>query len=391
MDTQRLILARLLARPMSLADLGGSTGASLPTLRRALSALERERWVGVVGQVSRTGGRPAKLFGVDPSVHTVVGVHLVHPGVRLVVTDLSGAVLDAHVPTDLEELEPDAVHGAVLAYLERFAERFRERRLVGLALATPGYVDPRSGTVIAIGRVPRWRNLPICERLRDATGLPVTIGNDIDAMATAEFGLNGDDRTYAYAGVGEGVKFSMFLGGVPYGGPFGNAGVVSLRLLAGGAEEDRAELLTVKGLLEAFERCASARTPPLAAHERVREQRDLRARYQSVLALADAGDPDATAVVAPMVDLLGAQAASFVHLIQPELLVIGGAFAGAPAGILADVENALRRRLPSLLDNNLIVRPARVDDDLAAAVGATRVFVQRFVHEDTGPLGARTA
>lgn len=389
MDTQRLILARLLARPMSLADLGGATGASLPTLRRALSALERERWVGVVGQVSRTGGRPAKLFGVDPSVHTVVGVHLVHPGMRLVVTDLSGAVLDAYVPEDLEELEPDAVHGAVLAYLERFAERFRERRLVGLALATPGYVDPRSGTVIAIGRVPRWRNLPICERLRDATGLPVTIGNDIDAMATAEFGLNGDDRTYAYAGVGEGVKFSMFLGGVPYGGPFGNAGVVSLRLLAGGAEEGRAELLMVKGLLEAFERHASARTPPLAAHERVRAQRDLRARYQSVLALADAGDPDAVAVVAPMVDLLGAQAASFVHLIQPELLVIGGAFAGAPAGILAEVENALRRRLPSLLDNNLIVRPARVDDDLAAAVGATRVFVQRFVHEDTASLGAR--
>ena len=388
MDTQRVILARLLARPMSLADLGGATGASLPTLRRALRALERDRWVAVVGQESRTGGRPAKLFGVDPSVHTVVGVHLVHPGMRLVATDLSGALLDSHVPGELDELEPDAVHGAVLTYLSHLSARFGERRLVGLALATPGYVDPRSGTVIAIGRVPRWRNLPICERLRDATGLRVTIGNDIDAMATAEFGLNGDHRTYAYAGVGEGVKFSMFLGGVPYVGPFGNAGVVSLRLLAGGAEEGSAELLTVKGLLEAFERRASARTPVLAVHARVRAQRDLRARYQAVLTLAEAGDPDATAVVAPMVDLLGAQAASFVHLIQPELLVIGGAFAGAPERILSDVESALRSRLPPLLDNNLIVRRARLDDELAAAVGATRVFVQRFLHEDTTPLGA---
>lgn len=386
MDTQRAILASLLGGPRSLADLGAATGTSLPTLRRAVQELQRQRWVNVVGRESATGGRPANLFGVDDSTHTVVGVHLVHPGMRLVATDLLGNLLDAHGPGDVHELELEAVHGVVLQYLERLRERYPQRSLLGLALATPGYVDPQSGTVLTIGRVPRWNNLPICDRLREATGLRVTIGNDVDALATAEFGVNGGHRTYAYAGVGEGVKFSMFLHGRPYVGPFGNAGLVSLGLLAGGAGQGQAEVLTVNGLVAAFLERSWRHDNEPAGHAGVRALSDMRARYRAVLALAESGDPDAAAVVATMVELLGAQVASFVHLIQPEMLVIGGALAGAPERVLADVESALRRRLPRLLDNNLIVRRARMVDDHAAALGATRSFVHRFLHEDVTPL-----
>jgi len=87
-----------------------------------------------------------------------------------------------------------------------------------------------------------------------------------------------------------------------------------------------------------------------------------------------------------MLAVLGDQIAAFVHLLQPELLVIGGGLAGAPSALLDRLEANLRRRLPTLLDNALIVRRARVVAPEATAVGATRVFLQRFLAEETVPV-----
>jgi glucokinase len=388
MDTPRAIVTHLLTHPMSLAGLGAATGSSLPTLRRAIRELQQARWVSIVGREVDTGGRPANLFGIDADALALIGVHVEHPGMRLVATDLTGAVLDERELPGDGVLELDTVVRAIGAYLWRVRERFPARRVLGLALASPGYVDPLTGTVIAIGRVPTWNNLPMGERLREATGLRVSIVNDVDAMANAEFGGTHDPRTYAYLAVGEGVKFSLFLHGKPYVGPFGNAGLVNLRLLAAaGGDADAADVLTMFGLVDTFlRRSETRRAGAAAARGRVAAAPDARSRFLQVLELAEEGDPVAAELVAWMVDVLGVQIASFVHLIQPEMLVIGGALAGGPERVLEDVEASVRRHLPRLLDHNLIVRRARVVDASAAAIGATRVFLQRFLDEEGPPI-----
>lgn len=377
MDTPRAIISHLLARPASLAELGAATGVSLPTLRRAVADLQRARWVRIVGRAEPTGGRPANLFGIDAVRHAVVGVHLEHPGMRLVATDLVGEPLDELVPEGLADLEPDAVHTHVLAYLERVRTIFPGRRLLGVGLASPGFIDAATGTVVAISRVPSWHHLPLPQRLSEASGLSVTIGNDVDALAALEFGANGDARSYAYLGLVEGVKFSLFLDGRPYVGPFGNAGLVDLRLLAAGAADDARGLLTVHGLPQRYLARAGASADP-----RVLAAAEGHERFLAVLQAGEAGDAHAAELAAVMTGVLAAQVASLVLLLQPELLVLGGALAGAPERVLADLEGAARRQLPTLLDNALRVRRARTVSPSAAALGAARVFVRRFLAGD---------
>ena len=393
MDTPRSIVTHLLTRPMPLAELGAATGVSLPTLRRAVHELQTAGWVRIVGRAEATGGRPANLFGVDPSRYTLVGVHLEHPGMRLVATDLAGAVLDERVPEGVQSLEPDAVHAIVLDYLASLRERLPERALLGLGLASPGFIDPQSGAVITIGRVPNWNHLPLAQRLGDASGLPVTIGNDVDAMAAVEFAANGVPRTYAYVGFSEGVKFSLFLDGKPYVGPFGNAGLVDPRLLS--ACGDRAgapDVLTVHGLADRYlERAGAGGARRVRTHAEARgvgAHADARERFLAVLDLAESGDPDAAELVGWMTEMLGAQIAVFVLLLQPELLVLGGALAGASDRLLGAIDGVARRGLPTLLDNNLVVRRARAVAPNAAAVGATRVFLDRFLAADAPPLAS---
>ncbi|MEX2501499.1 MAG: ROK family transcriptional regulator, partial [Trueperaceae bacterium] len=276
MDTQRAIVTRLLAQPASLAELSDATGTSLPTVRRAVHDLERGRWVRVVGRADGTGGRPANRYGIDASTHTVIGVHLAHPGMRLVATDLAGAVLDGVVLTSGKHLRPETVYADVLAFRDRVRSAMPERHLLGLGVATPGYVDPDNGAILTIGRVPNWDALPLRDRLHEATCLPVTVVNDVDALATAEFAPVEIERTAAYVGFQEGVKFSIFLDGAPYLGPFGNAGLVAPALAPGIDDPDAADLLTAHGLARLHDRIARSNgAAPLAParpdHDTVRE------------------------------------------------------------------------------------------------------------------------
>lgn len=385
MDTQRTILARLLERPASLAELSEATGASLPTVRRAVQHLQRARWLRIVGREEGTGGRPAKRFGIDDAVHTVVGVHLAHPGLRLVATDVSGRVLETHAPEGVQDLDPEIVDREVATFVERLRSRHPERRVLGSGVATPGYVDPASGTIITIGRVPNWDNLPLADRLRDATQRRVSVVNDVDALATAEFQPDEVTRPVAYVGFQEGVKFSMVLNGRPYAGPFGNAGLVAPDLLAGTDDGDAARLLSSHGLKELHERLA--RGPGAEG----RASLPARPSVSELFEAAAAERQPAREVTGRMSVVLGKQIAMFVHLLQPNLLVLGGALAQAPPAVRARVEGETRRRLPTLLDNNLQIRPARVVSDDAAAVGATRVLLHRFLAETDAPAPARVA
>lgn len=373
-----------MTRPMSLSDLGAVTGTSLPTLRRAMKELGDFHWIHVVGRVEDTGGRPAQLFGLDTSVQTVVGVHLAHPGMRLVATDFAGATVSQHTPAGVWDLDPETVYSVVLEFLDRLRAEHPSRRVLGIGVATPGYVDPATGTVITIGRVPGWNNLPISRRLREATGLPVTIGNDMDALASAEFGLGEAARSYAYVGYGEGVKFTMFFDGAPYMGPFGNAGLVVPGLLAEDDGDDTWLLLKVRGLLAAFAREATGSEDPEPGPK---DPAALLTAFAEVLSRGP-DDPAAARILERMVNALATQIAYFVHLLQPEVLVVGGALAGAPDYVHDNIEAEVRTRLPALLNNHLIVRRAQVHGEHATASGAAGVFRRRFLTEDAPALGS---
>jgi predicted ArsR family transcriptional regulator len=146
-DLPRSILSTLAARPASLADLTAATGASLPTLRRAMADLEAGGWLTVVDREAGTGGRPANLFGLNPATKTVIGVHLAHPGMRMVATDLHGTVVHEAVPEGLVELEPEAVYAAVGEFIADLQVRHGERDVIGLGVATPGFIDAPTGTI----------------------------------------------------------------------------------------------------------------------------------------------------------------------------------------------------------------------------------------------------
>jgi glucokinase len=142
-------------------------------------------------------------------------------------TNLDGEVVEHANPTADSDLHPNEFVRTVSRYAQRVKTRFEDGELIGLGIATPGYVDPASGDVLSIGRAPNWPNFPLRSRLEAELGLPVAVENDVDCMALVE--INGRDsgiEDWLYVGLIEGVKASMYLNGQLYKGPFGNAGLI---------------------------------------------------------------------------------------------------------------------------------------------------------------------
>ena len=357
------LLRHLLREPRTLAELVELSGASLPTVRRIVGDACDYRLVRVVGREPSRGGRPPQRFGLDPGGALVVGVHLVHPGMRLVAATLTGDRLDEEVP-DVGPLAPDDVPGRVARYVRRVRERYPDRPVLGVGIATPGFLDPVTGHLLAIQRAPGWTDVPLAARVADATGLRVTLHNDMDALASIDGAADATTAGHLlYVGFGEGLKFSLMFDGAAYAGPFGNAGLAPDALLARLGRPEDAALLRVPGLVAAVDGPGAVAGVPRSA---------TRDRFEALLAAYAGGDAAVARVVERMIVVLAAETAAVVHLLQPTTLVFGAALAGAPPAVLGALERTVRASLPPLLDDALDVRPARLVGPASTALGATQ-------------------
>jgi glucokinase len=203
--------------------------------------------------------------------------------------------------------------------------------ILRVGLGTPGSQDIRRGLLIEPPNHPHWHHFPIVKCLEDAIALPVSFANDANAAAFGEFWI-GTGKVYHSmvlltlgTGVGGGIIIDneLVVGQNSFGGECGHMIIdpsPNARLCAWGGG---------RGHLEAY---ASAS----AVANRAREQ--LAAGAKSLLSpekdtvsskrifeAASLGDPFAQSVIDETADYLAIGIASMVHMVDPGLVVLGGA------------------------------------------------------------------
>ncbi|MCU1658627.1 MAG: transcriptional regulator, partial [Pseudonocardiales bacterium] len=153
-----------------------------------------------------------------------------------VVTDLRAVVLESrHVALPVIEepghhahtVDPDDVITAV-AELVRLLRKSHPDRAAGLAhvgVAVSGDVDEVTGTV-RFSPLLGWRGISLADRLAAATGLPVSVENDVRALTVAEqwFGVGVGCSSFAVITAGTGVGCGLVVGGELVTGAAGVSG-----------------------------------------------------------------------------------------------------------------------------------------------------------------------
>ncbi len=268
------------------------------------------------------------------------------------------------------------------AVVERMLELAREVTLANpipvaaLGVAAPGPLDPARGVIFEAPNLPGFREEPVTEILSEGLGLRTFLINDADAAALAEhrYGAGQRRRHMLYLTISTGIGGGIIVDGQLVRTDVGMAGEVGHIVV-----DVNGELCGCggRGCLEAMASgTAIARmarsfidkgVPTILAQLEAEGGRPVTAEMVAAAALK--GDVVAQGIFRRAGCYLGIGLISLIHVLNPDVVILGGGVMAAGELLLAPAQEEIHRRALHERYAHVPIRRAELGDD-AGLVGA---------------------
>ncbi|MBU1638341.1 ROK family protein [bacterium] len=207
----------------------------------------------------------------------------------------------------------------------------------GVGIGAPGVVDLACERVVEAPSFPTWDNIPLRKLISDALNLPAVMDNDVNAFGIGEhlWGAGVGLTDFIAIAIGTGVGGSIFINGELYRGATGAAGELGFTILT----PDGPAVGGIVGVLEGyigrrgFDREVAKLFPkgefptPRRITQMVRDD-----------------NPKAKQIQLLMAARLTEAAATWVHMLNPQAIIIGGGTMAESDFFYAELNNRLRAR-----------------------------------------------
>jgi glucokinase len=213
-----------------------------------------------------------------------------------------------------------------------------------IGVGTGGQVMLADGSIaFATAVLPGWGGMPVRRRLEEATGLPVQVENDANAMVIGEalFGAGRGLRVVVGITVGTGIGGGISIDQHIFHGAHGFSNNIGHMVIH---QRGRCCACGQRGCLEVY-----ASAPAMVrdfkrrvGHFRLDDEFGLGKDafgVKEIAKLAQAGVPEAAATIAQGARYLGIGLASILNLIDPDIVVVGGGAALSGEAYLAQVRS----------------------------------------------------
>ena len=266
-------------------------------------------------QVRANGaGRPHMPVDIDVTRHLAAAVHIAVRMTTTALLDLRGRVI-ARRRIPHASTEPEAiVEHAARSIAELYAEYGGGARLLGVGVATGGWVDPESGVVMDHPRL-GWSLVPLRELLGARTGLPVSVDGHSRALLHAEvlFGEASRVGSVLHVFVGNVVDAAFATRGEAHYGSRAQAGAIAHFPVEGSREP------CACGRIGCLEAAVSEHTLTRRAHEQgIVQDPDIRALFEA----ARDGNEAAVELFVDRSRLVGRAVALLMDAFGPERAVV---------------------------------------------------------------------
>jgi glucokinase len=207
-----------------------------------------------------------------------------------------------------------------------------------------GPVNWRTGTIAKSYHIAGWADFPLGDWLRAQTGLAVAVENDTNAGALAEavYGAGAGSNPVFYTNIGSGIGGGLVVDGRLYhGAPPGEVEFGHLRLDRDGTiVEDRCSGWNLDRLVR-----EAAETEPHSAIAKTVRASPPGGEAQHLGPALAAGDPVAENILLSSMAEFAFALSHAVHLLHPEIIVIGGGFSLIGEPLRATIEGVLPKYL----------------------------------------------
>jgi len=249
-----------------------------------------------------------------------------------------------------------------------------EQEISYVGVVVPGSIDP-TGEIVLDAHNLGFHNVPFKQQLQNQfPDHPVYLANDADGAALAELGCGAfvGCKTAVLLTLGTGVGGGVILNGKMFsGGCRRGCELGHMQLVAGG------ELCTcgVRGCIEAYcsataliregRKAMAAHPESLLATRSGGDESQLTGKF--IIDCAKDGDETAKAVFDAYVDHLGSAVVTMVHILDPEVIAIGGGICHSGDFLFAPLrKNVLEK---CFFDSCGDIVPAKMGND-AGIIGA---------------------
>lgn len=250
-----------------------------------------------------------------------------------VVSDSGAVISRSSVPTEATRGPDYGVQQMALAAKQALQQaQIAVEQIAAVGLATPGTMDIPAGMLLDPPNLPGWTNFPVRQKVADALGRPTILQNDANAAAYGEYWAGSasaaDSLVFFTLGTGLGggiiVDDTIVQGEHSHGSELGHT-IIEMhhgRLCNTGQY----------GTLEAY---CSATALMKRFHEAMEEgrQSSVSDRMDDVTPLspllmaeeAEKGDELSIELILEMARCLGTATTSICHVIDPTIVLLGGA------------------------------------------------------------------
>ena len=216
-------------RETSRAEIARQTGLTRAAVSSLVAELIDQGLVQEVGHGTSAGGKPPTMLALNRRVATSSPWIWAAVPFRASLVDLAGHIHE-RIDAESDERGPAAVEVAARLIEETLSNA--RAPVLGIGVGTPGIVDA-SGLVIESSNL-SWHNVDLATELRRRFSIPVSVTNDAQAAALAEYRRHSADRRNLLLlkigrGIGSGVVLndSLFRGDHSAAGEIGHVQVIA--------------------------------------------------------------------------------------------------------------------------------------------------------------------
>lgn len=289
----------------------------------------------------------------EPAAYTV--------GIDIGGTKVAGGVVDEHgtihararADTPHRSTSPEVVENTIVGVVNELLAQVDRTQVGAVGIGAAGFVAADRATVVFAPHL-SWRQEPLRDALRDRLGLPITVDNDANASAWAEyrFGAGSGETHLVMVNLGTGIGGGIVMGGRVergrYGiaGEFGHMQVVPDGLRCECGNRGCWEQYSSGNALVREARILLAANSPVADDLRRRIGEDpATLTGPLVTEAAQAGDRTAVELLADVGHWLGVGIANLAAAFDPGTFVIGGGVSAAGDLLLEPARETFRRQL----------------------------------------------
>ena len=362
---------------MSRAEVARRLGMSRSTVSNIVSSLQAMGIVHEVGEGLSKGGRRPILVGIAQESHFLLGVELGARHLSVVACSLRGKIVSSAVEEYSVQTDPQGTLARVEALLEEMAQSLPGAwsGVLGIGLGVPSPVHDENPGRLSPQILPAWAGIDLIGYFENCFQLPVFMENDANLGALAEqwwgHGEDGQDLTYikVATGVGSGhiIHGEIYRGSRGYAGEVGHTAIEpSDPRLNYGMRSSLTSLVGTEAIL-GRSKALRSRFPESDLQEEP--------TLADFIAACAEGDPLCVAVMEEVGVYLGVAIANLLHILNPPIVVLGGAVTAVGECLFHPLRQTVRdRTLWGAIKECEIVRTKLSEN--AIAVGASTLVLR---------------